>query len=480
MADDGGWGRSQRAADRLPPQDLDAEQATLGAMLVTDEAASLAFSVVVPDDFYREAHRLIFAAMRRVSERNEPVDLITVSAELRRGDQLEQVGGGEYLLALTNEVPTPAHITLYASIVAEKSVLRKLIAAGAEIQGMAYDNPEDVGALLDQAETKIFNLAERRVSGDFTPIGPLLNDTFTKLDDAYKRKGALSGVGTGIRDLDDLTHGLQGGDLIIIAGRPSMGKTSLAINNICINAAVEEKVPVGIFSLEMSKMMLTEAMLCSQASVDSWRLRHGLVSETDWDRIGQTCGWLADARIFIDDTPGLPILELRSKARRLKSREDIGLIIIDYLQLIGGDAGLPYESRHQEVSKVARALKGIARELDVPVVALSQLSRRVETREDKRPILSDLAESGSIEAEADLVSFLYRPGYYRQREKEQNQGAEHETLAEQRLNENEPDEAQIIIAKHRNGPIGDVKVMFDKRYRLFVDIDRHAEAGGDQ
>lgn len=464
--------------DRLPPQDLDAEQATLGAMLITDEAASMAFGIVEAEDFYREAHRLIFAAMKRVGNRSEPVDLVTVTAELRRAEQLEAVGGNEYLGALMNEVPTAARITLYASIVAEKAVLRRLIGAGADIQAMAFENPEDVGSLLDKAETKIFNLAQRRVTGDFTPIGPLLDATFTRLDDAYRHKGALSGVGTGIRDLDDLTHGLQNGDLIIIAGRPSMGKTSLAINNICVHAATHEQVPVGIFSLEMSKMMLTEAMLCSQANVDSWRLRHGLVNETDWDRIGQTCGWLAEAKIFIDDTPGLPILELRSKARRLKSQADIGLLIIDYLQLIGGDSSAPYETRHQEVAKVARALKGIARELEVPVVALSQLSRRVETREEKRPVLSDLAESGSIEAEADLVSFLYRPNYYRQREQGQEEGAEHATATEKRLNDNEPDEAEIIIAKHRNGPIGDVKVMFDKRYRLFVDIDRHAGTSG--
>ncbi len=463
--------------ERLPPQDLDAEQATLGAMLITDEAASLAFSIVEAADFYREAHRLIFGAMRRVNDRNEPVDLITVAAELRRSDQLLTVGGGEYLMALQNEVPTAAHVTLYASIVAEKSVLRRLIGVGADIQAMAYEDPQDVGSLLDQAEAKIFNLAERRASGDFTHIGPLVNDTFNKLDAAYKSKGALSGISTGLQDLDDITHGLQNGDLIIIAGRPSMGKTSLAINNICVHAAAREKVPVGVFSLEMSKMLLTEAMLCSQASVDSWRLRHGLVNETDWERIGQTCGWLADAKIYIDDTPGLPILELRSKARRLKSQVNVGLIIIDYLQLIGGDTNMPYESRHQEVAKVARSLKGIARELNVPVIALSQLSRRVETREEKRPVLSDLAESGSIEAEADLVSFLYRPGYYKQREAAQDDGDGHQSITERRASKSEPDEAQIIIAKHRNGPIGDVNVMFDPKYRLFVGIDRHVAAG---
>ena len=472
MAEGSRRGSSGDLSGRLPPQDLDAEQATLGSMLLEEEAASLAFSIVAAEDFYREAHRLIFAAMRYVADRNEPVDLVTVSAELRRRGQLEEVGGGEYLTALMNEVPTAANVPRYAAIVAEKSVLRRLISTGAEIQAMAYENPDDVGQVLDRAETKIFNLAQRRISGDFSPIGPLVEETFGKLDEVYRKPGRISGIPTGLKALDDLTHGLQNGDLVIIAGRPSMGKTSLAINNLCMQAAVHEKIPVGIFSLEMSKMMLTESMLCSLARVDSWRLRQGLGGDSDWDRIGQALGVLPDAPIFIDDTPGLPILELRAKARRLKSRVDVGMIVVDYLQLIAGEAGASYDSRHQEVSNVARALKGMARELDIPVIALSQLSRRVETREDKRPILSDLAESGSIEAEADLVSFLYRPGYYEQRKQAQEAASGEETPPAQRAADMDlPDKAEIILAKHRNGPVGHIEVMFDKKYRVFADID---------
>ncbi len=473
MADTGGQGFSGDSSDRLPPQDLDAEQATLGAMLVAEEAASLTFSIVEAADFYREAHRLIFAAMKQVADRNEPVDLITVSAELRRNGQLEEVGGGEYLTALMNEVPTAAHVTRYAAIVAEKSMLRKLMTAGSEIQAMAYENPDDVGDLLDRAETKIFNLAQRRVRGDFTPIGPLLAETYDKLDEVYRKPGQISGISTGLKGLDDLTHGLQNGDLIIIAGRPSMGKTSIAINNLAIQAAIHENVTVGIFSLEMSKMMLTESMLCSLARVNSWRLRRGLIDDEDWKKIGHALSFLPNAPIHVDDTPGLPILELRSKARRLKSQVDVGLIIIDYLQLIAGETARGYENRHQEVSNVARALKGMARELDIPVVALSQLSRRVEQREDKRPILSDLAESGSIEAEADLVSFLYREAYYQGRDRARDSAAEGETPEQRAARMDEPDEAEIIISKQRSGPVGEVTLMFDKKYRIFYDMDRH-------
>lgn len=465
-------GSSGDFSGRLPPQDLDAEQATLGSMLLEPEAANLAFAVVEAEDFYREAHRRIFTAMKNVADRNEAVDLITVSAELRRVGHLEEVGGGEYLMALMNEVPTAAHVKIYAGIVAEKSVLRKVIAAGSDIQAMAYDNPDDVGALLDKSEAKIFTLAQRRETGDFTDIGQLVRDTFEKLEDAYRKPGHISGIPTGLKGLDDITHGLQNGDLIIIAGRPSMGKTSLAINNLCLHAATREGIGVGIFSLEMSKMMLAESMLCSCARVNSWRLRRGLGSDEDWGRIGQALGILPAAPIYVDDTPGLPILELRSKARRLKLRADIGLIVIDYLQLVSGGGATSYENRHQEVSTIARALKGMARELDIPVVALSQLSRRVETREDKRPILSDLAESGSIEAEADVVSFLFRSAYYKRREEKQDAATRGESEPEAAVSDMDtPDEADLIIAKHRNGPVGSVKVMFEKRFRVFKDID---------
>lgn len=473
MADTVRRNSSGSAVDRMPPQDLGAEQATLGSILLEPDAVGMAASIVEADDFYREAHRLIFDAAQTVADRNEPVDLITVSAELRRRGQLEDVGGAEYMMALMNEVPTAAHVTRYATIVAEKSMLRKLINAGAEIQGMAYDNPEDVGSLLDRAETKIFNLAQRRVSGDFTHIRPLVRDTFDKLDEIYRKPGQMTGIPCGLTELDKLTQGLQDGDLIIVAARPSMGKTSLAINNIAVNAAINAGVGVGVFSLEMSKMILTESILCSVARVNSWRLRQGLGTEDDWARIGQALSRLPNAPLYIDDTPGLPIMELRSKARRLKSQTDIGLIVVDYIQLIGGStSGGNYENRHQEVSGIARALKGMARELGVPVVALSQLSRRVESREDKRPMLSDLAESGSIEAEADIVMFLYRAAYYEQRKMREEAAARGETQSETNAALiDQPDKAEIIVAKHRNGPVGNIDTMFEKKYRVFANID---------
>ncbi len=461
--------------ERIPPQDLDAEQATLGAMLLEAGAAARAMSIVEEDDFYREAHRVIFRAAMAIQNRNEPVDLVTVAAELRRAGRLDAVGGAQYLTALINEVPTSAHVTRYASIVAEKAVLRKLIQAGSEIQGLAYANPDDIGGALDSAEQAIFEIAQRRVSSDFTQIGPIVSETFDKLEAVFHKPGFTTGVPTGLADLDKMTSGLQGGDLIIVAGRPSMGKTSLAISNFALNAGTKHNVGVGIFSLEMSSSQLAEMLLCAEAQVNSYNIRRGMANEDDWGKIGNALIHLPAAPIYIDDTPGIPILELRSKARRLKAQHDIGLIIVDYLQLItSGQRGGP-ENRHQEVSAIARALKGIARELNVPVVALSQLSRRVEQREDKRPILSDLAESGSIEAEADLVCFLYRNSYYKRREMMEEARKASKDVSREELGFDKPDDAEIIIAKHRNGPVGDVPVMFHPVYRTFHNTERFRE-----
>ncbi len=455
-------------ADRIPPQDLESEQATLGAMLVEAGATARAMSLVREEDFYREAHRLIYRAMMDVHGRNEPVDIVTVSAELRRVGKLDAVGGGEYLTALISEVPTAAHVQRYSAIVAEKSVLRQMIEAGSEIQGLAYDNPLDVGEVLDRAEQRIFEIAQRRVTSDFTHIGPAIMETFEKLDRKFNEPGFYTGVPTGIKDLDELTSGLQRGDLIIVAGRPSMGKTSLAVANFALHSAVQHQVGVGIFSLEMSKSQLAEMLLCAHARVNSYHLRRGHAGQEDWNRIGRALADLPTAPIYIDDTPGIPILELRSKARRLKAQHNIGLIIVDYLQLCT-TGGRATESRYEEVSAVARALKGLAREVEVPVVALSQLSRLVERREDKRPILSDLAESGAIEAEADLVCFLYRPAYYKRKE-EMEKAAQDQNRAELRAALDEPGEAEIIIAKHRNGPIGTVNVVFAPKYRIFDNL----------
>jgi len=436
----------KQLADKAPPHDLEAEQATLGAMLIEPGATARAMSIVEEGDFYPEAHRLIFRAMSTVAQRNEPVDLITVSAELRRTGHIETVGGGDYLTALIGKVPTAAHVTRYANIVAEKSLLRKLIKAGADIQGLAYEDPEDVGEVLDRAEQNIFEVAQRRISADFVPVGPLVTETFEKLDRIFRQPGYLTGVPTGLKELDKRTAGLQNGDLIIVAGRPSMGKTSLAVANFALHAAVQHQVGVGIFSLEMSKGQLAELLLCAQARVNGWALRQGMAREEDWSNIGQALTYLPQAPIYVDDTPAIPILELRSKARR--------------------------DSRHQEVSLVARSLKALSRELDIPVVVLSQLSRRVEQREDKRPILSDLAESGSIEAEADLVCFLYRPAYYQRKRQQEWEGGEVEPAP---ADFTQPDPAEIIIAKHRNGPIGTVDVVFHPAYRLFFDTAQHRD-----
>lgn len=477
MADRFNSSDNKGSSDRLPPQDLDAEQATLGAILIEPEAASVAFGVLDPDQFYREAHRIIARAMKTVAERSEPIDLVTVSAELRRMGQLEAVGGGEYLTALMNEVPTAAHVKRYADIVADKAILRQLINIGAEIQGMAYEDPERITDVIDRAEARVFRLARNRTSSDgFMPVADIVKPTWEHLDAVYKKPDQLSGVSTGLSKLDDMTQGIQTSELVIVAGRPSMGKTSLAINNFCLNASIQEGLGVGVFSLEMSKMQLTEMMLCSLARVNSHRLRRGLGKSEDWQRMGDALGRLPSAHIFIDDTPGLPIMELRSKARRLKSQEDIDLLVIDYLQLIGSEQGSSYDSRHQEISAIARALKDMARELNIPIVALSQLSRQVERRVEKRPILSDLAESGSIEAEADLVMLLFRPSYYQQKEVESAAAADGDTTPEEIAKMREaPDDAEIIIAKHRTGPTGIVNVKFDQKYRIFADIDTFRE-----
>jgi replicative DNA helicase len=465
---------TQIAATLLPPQDLEAEQATLGAILVEPGAATIAMGVLQEGDFYPEAHRIIFRAMQAVHYRSDPVDLVTVSAELRRQDLLDRVGGAEYLTALISTVPTAAHIGRYATLVAEKSVLRKLIRAGADIQALAYDNPADIGEVLDAAEQHIFEIAQRRTISDFAPVGPLVVETFEHFHLLERDPGFFSGVPTGLAQLDKLTSGLQSGELIIIAARPSMGKTSLAIANFALHAAVQHGKAVAIFSLEMSRYQLAEMILCAHARVNSYRVRQGVVSQDQWAQIGAALNDLHNVPIFIDDTPAIPIMELRSKARRLKAQHNIDLIIVDYLQLASAGAGYSMDNRHQEISVIARSLKSLARELQVPVVALSQLSRRVEQREDKRPILSDLAESGSIEAEADLVCFLFRPAYY-ERKKATQEAEAGGAPARSRPSYDLPSKAEIIIAKHRSGPVGTVDVVFHPQYRTFFDVDRYRE-----
>ncbi len=467
-------GAESSGVARIPPQDLQAEQATLGAMLLEPGAATRALAVLEDGDFYREAHRMIFRAMQNVDRRKEPVDLITVSAELRREGALDEVGGSEYLTALLGEVPTAAHVSRYATIVAGKALLRKLITAGMEIAAQAYEDPADVRSALDAAEETIFEIAERRISRDFVPIGPVVSDAFDAMDRTYRSEGVLTGVPTGIASLDERTGGLQRGQLIIVAGRPSMGKSSLVISSFALAAALaDDPVPVGIFSLEMSRMQVAEQFLCSHARVNAFKLRRGNATEEDWGKIAHTLSVLPNAPIFIDDTPGISIMEARSKARRLKAEHGVGLLILDYMQLATTGERSGSENRHQELASIARALKGMARELDTPVVACSQLSRFVERREDKRPMLSDLAESGAIEAEADLVCFLYRPRYYERRKEAEE--AKRKGLPIPAVGDEGPEPAQVIIQKHRTGPVGDVDVMFHPQWRLFFDAAMRTE-----
>ncbi|MFW5866442.1 MAG: replicative DNA helicase [Armatimonadota bacterium] len=466
-------------SDRLPPQDLEAEQATLGAMLMEQGAVSRAMSIVEEQDFYREAHRRIFSAIQAVDEAGDPVDVVTVGAELRRREQLATVGGGEYLTRLIGEVPTTAHVIRYATIVHEKAVLRQLITAGAEIQAAAYDNPDDLSVALDESEQRIFEIAQQRSSREYEEIGPLVHETFRHLEEASKRGEAVTGIPTGLRDFDQMSAGLQNGDLVIIAGRPSMGKTSLMINNVAMNAALNEqhRVGVGIFSLEMSASQLAEMLLCGRARISSWRLRKGYARGEDWKRVVHAVDFIDKADIFIDDTPSISLMEMRSKARRMKLQHNIGLICVDYLQLITtGDRRS--DNRHQEIGEVARAMKSMARELDIPVVLGSQLSRNVERREDKRPILSDLAESGSIEAEADIVCMLYRESYYQRKKdaEEVEQSAKAKATDSRESYRDEIDIAEIIVAKHRNGPVGTVKVGFKQDSRIFENISSTRDA----
>ncbi|MFQ6131515.1 MAG: replicative DNA helicase [Armatimonadota bacterium] len=461
---------AQDYTDRLPPQDLHAEQATLGSMLLEPGAATRVLAQLDAEDFYREAHQSIFGAIQEVHGRQEPVDIVTVTSELRRLEQLDQVGGPAYLAALIDETPTAAHAVRYAKIVAEKSTLRKLIAAASEIIGLAHESPADVDEAVDKAERLIFALAQRRISREFVQVGTVLKEFFDILEQRGTVTG-ITGVPSGLAPLDEVTAGFQRSDLIIVAGRPSMGKTSLVVNNIAAHASVEAGVPVGIFSLEMSRQQIAEMLLCGHARVDAWRMRKGMLRDRDWELIGNALHRLPQANIYIDDTPGISVLEMRAKARRLKSEFNIGMLIVDYLQLAAGERAS--ESRYQEISEIARSLKAMARELAVPVLACSQLSRAVERREDKRPILSDLAESGNIEAEADLVVFLFRPSYYeRKRRTDRQEGAAQVAGPSAAAEEAGPpaptaDPAELIIAKHRAGPVRTVPAAFVEDYRRF-------------
>ena len=438
---------------RIPPHNLDAERAVLGAVLMEGrEALPRVIEVLRPSDFYTEAHRVIFQAMLRLFDRGEPVDLITLAEELRRTDQLEFVGGPPTLARLAEEGSIAPHLGAYAAIVRDQAVLRELIQTSSQIIAQALDAKDDVQNLVDEAERRIFGLAERRLEGSAMPVGKILKNTFEYIEQLYQRKEHITGVATGFEKLDLETSGLQPSDFIIIAGRPSMGKTAFALN-IAQYVGVHLRGKVLILSLEMSASQLVQRMLCSEAKVDSQAVRTGRLSAADWHRLTAAAGRLSEAAIYIDDSPGLSVLEARAKARRMKAEHGLDLLVIDYLQLMRG-RGAP-ESRQQEISEISRSLKALAKELNVPVVALSQLSRAVESRatRDFRPQLSDLRESGALEQDADLILFLYRPSVYK------------EDLA--------PDEAniaEVIIGKQRNGPVGTVKVVFLPQYARFENI----------
>lgn len=447
--------------ERLPPQSLEAEQSVLGSMLQGGEAITKVVEFLRTDYFYREAHRLIFAAIIELYNRGEPADLITVVEVLKSKDQLEAIGGTTYLATLINSVPTSANVEYHAKIVEEKAMLRSLISAGTQIVNWGYEGEGQADTTLDKAEKAVFSISQRGVHQYFHPIKEVVNNLYDSIDQKYSEKGII-GLPTGFADLDRMTSGLQPSDLIIIAGRTAMGKTSLALN-IAQHASIREGIPVAIFSLEMSKEQLALRMLCSEGNVNAHRLRSACLEESDWPKLTRAMGILSPAPIFIDDTSNISCAEVRGKARRLKAEhKELGLIIVDYLQLMQG-RGL--ENRAQEISEISRSLKSLARELSVPVLALSQLSRAVEKREQKRPQLSDLRESGSIEQDADLVTFIYRRQYYASL----SQGVTPEAGEEM------VEEAEIIIAKQRNGPTGSFKIGFEKDYTKFVNLERYRE-----
>ncbi len=425
--------------------------------MLDNEALNRVLEVMGEGDFYREAHRKIFSAMLDLYERSEPADLITLAEALKKRDALEQIGGIEYLNSLVNSVGTAANISYYAKIVKEKSILRKLINRATEIISRVYGVSGDVDDFLDQAERSIFEISEDRIRASFYPLKDIIKSSFKTIERLYEKRQLITGVPTGFAKLDELTSGLQASDLIIVAGRPSMGKTAFALN-IAQHAAIEGAVPSAIFSLEMAKEQLALRMLCSEAKVDAHRLRGGFLSESDWPKLTRAAGSLSEAPIFIDDTPGITALEMRAKSRRLKAEHNLGLVVVDYLQLMRGRADS--DNREQEISDISRSLKALAKELSVPVIALSQLNRRVEERGDRRPQLADLRESGAIEQDADVIIFLYRDEVYNKSEDNPNKG-----------------KAEIIIGKQRNGPTDKFDLAFLDKYTCFENIAYRQEEG---
>ena len=437
--------------DRIPPQNVEAEQAVLGAILLDSVTIITVMELLRPEDFYREAHQRIYEAMVDLNGDNEPIDLITLTTRLQAKQQLGEVGGIQYLTELASAVPTAANVQYYAKIVEEKSMLRRLIRTATEIVANGYTGAEDVAQLLSEAESRILEISNRKSSTGFVSIRDVLMEVFERVETLYNQRGTTTGIPSGFPDLDRMTAGFQRSDLIIVAARPSVGKTAFALN-VAQNVAVRAKETVAIFSLEMSAAQLVQRIICAEANVDAGRIRTGALEGDDWEKLTMAIGTLSEAEIYIDDTPAITVADIRAKCRRLKKEKGLGMILIDYLQLIAG-RGKAGENRQQEVSEISRTLKQIARELEVPVIALSQLSRGVEQRQDKRPMMSDLRESGSIEQDADIVAFLYRDDYYDKESEKKNI-------------------IEIIIAKQRNGPVGTVELVFLKNFNKFVSLDK--------
>ncbi|MFT4532539.1 MAG: replicative DNA helicase [Candidatus Saccharimonadales bacterium] len=435
------------------PQSVDIEQSVLGAILIDPDAIIKVADIVRPIDFYDDRHRQIYEATLRLYEAQSPIDILTLSEELRTEGVLKEVGGSAYLTQLTNTVPTSTNAEQYAAIVATKSIRRRLITASNEIAQIGYDEKRSIAELVEEAEAKLFEVSQRHVKNDIISMEDILAASFDRLDSLHKDKGKIRGVSTGFKDMDSMLAGFQKSDLIILAARPSMGKTAMALN-LAQNVAVKSEAPVLLFSLEMSKEQLVDRMLASEAGVNSWNLRTGNMSDSDFEKIGHAMGTLSEAQLFIDDTPGITVSDLRTKARREAHKRELGLIIVDYLQLMSGGSKYGGDSnRVQEISEISRGLKGIARELNVPIIALSQLSRSVENRSPQIPQLSDLRESGSIEQDADVVMFLYRDDYYNPDTSEK------------------PNVLDIFIKKHRNGPVGKLEIYFDRERQKMMNLD---------
>ncbi|MEC2055172.1 replicative DNA helicase [Peribacillus psychrosaccharolyticus] len=437
--------------DRIPPQNIDAEQAVLGAIFLEPASMTVTSEVLIPEDFYRSSHQKIYTVMLKLNDHGKAVDLITVSEELSASKNLEEIGGVSYLSELAGSVPTAANVEYYVRIVEEKSLLRRLIRTATNIAQEGYSREDEVEELLGEAEKNIMEVAQRKNAGAFQNIKDVLVRTYDNIEVLTNRKGDVTGIPTGFTELDRMTAGFQRNDLIIVAARPSVGKTAFALN-IAQNVATKTEENVAIFSLEMGAEQLVMRMLCAEGNINAQNLRTGSLTDEDWRKLTMAMGSLSNAGIYIDDTPGVRIGEIRSKCRRLKQEQGLGMILIDYLQLIQGN-GRSGENRQQEVSEISRSLKALARELQVPVIALSQLSRGVEQRQDKRPMMSDIRESGSIEQDADIVAFLYRDDYY-------DKESENKDIIE------------IIIAKQRNGPVGTVSLAFVKEYNKFVNLER--------